>query len=70
MKRILIALSALFALSLGAGAQVMTHQIVVPDIEGYLTLKGDMHTIPYSQTATYGLQPGWMKPSWTVWISS
>ena len=44
MKKILIALSALVALSLGASAQVMTHQIKVPDIEGYLTLKGDMHT--------------------------
>lgn len=42
MKRISVfALSLIF--SFAASAQTVKHAVIVPDIPGYVTLKGDMH---------------------------
>ncbi|MBQ7268974.1 MAG: CehA/McbA family metallohydrolase [Bacteroidales bacterium] len=42
MKRILVSVLSLI-FSAAASAQTVTHPVIVPDIPGYVTMKGDMH---------------------------
>lgn len=43
MKRLIILSAALFAISAAALCGQVRHEMVVPDIPGFVTLKGDMH---------------------------